>query len=218
MALVDQISTTLTGLDIWSASLDDDATIDLDIALRSLNLVERSRADRFVYDRDRHRFVRGRGFLRQVLAGYLDCPAKDVAFTEIGNGKPALASGPYFNLSHSRDRAVLAVSTDRPVGIDLEFNDRRLASQGIAQSCFTESECAVLNIVSGVAWNQRFFAFWTAKEARMKLTGEGLSLAPKSIELELEDGWPIGIKHPSQPKCEVRFLDISPEVTCCIVS
>ena len=206
----------LAGLQIWPVALGDDSSIALHTATQYLSDAELTRADRFVFARDRERYIRCRGFLRQVLADRIGGGPADLQFSEAGNGKPMLTNGPEFNLSHSRDRAVIAVSDNGPVGVDIEFIDRKLASADIARACFTDHECAILDGFDGFDWQKRFFAFWTAKEARMKLTGEGMSLAPKSIALDLEGGWPVGVLIPRHPRCTLSFLDLVPQIICCV--
>ena len=206
----------LAGLQIWPVALGDDRAISLETATGFLSDSELTRANRFVFARDRDRYIRCRGFLRQVLADRIGAAPADLQFSETGNGKPVLDDGPEFNLSHSRDEAVIALSDRGPVGVDIEFIDRKLASADIARACFTDQECAILDGLDGLDWQRRFFAIWTAKEARMKLTGEGMSLAPKSITLDLEEGWPVGVLLPQRPRCTLDFIELSPQVICCV--
>ena len=53
-----------------------------------------------------------------------------------------------------------------------------------------------------------FFRIWTAKEARMKVTGEGLYLDPRDIELTFKEGMPVGYKKPSSPNIVLRSFDL----------
>ena len=51
----------------------------------------------------------------------------------------------------------------------------------------------------------------------MKLTGEGMSLAPRQIALDLRDGLPVGYLHPKTPKAQAIFLDLGhPAAVCCL--
>lgn len=198
--------------------LDDDRNIALAQGWAWLAPDEMLRARRFHFDRDRDRYVRGRGFLRLVLGQVCTMSPADLVFGTGAQGKPFLPDHTLaFNLSHSCDLAVLAVSQAGPVGIDVEFIDRKADIAGLAQTCLTDSEQAVLDVLPDTARAARFFAFWTAKEARMKLTGEGMSLPPREIVLDLQDGLPIGYLRPDHPATQATFLDIGvPAALCCL--
>ncbi len=91
-----------------------------------LETIELERARRFLRPLHRTRFIAARGQLRILLAAYLGSSPKDVRFTSGTQGKPALAtcvpgSGApiHFNLAHSENRAIVAVSR-HVVGVDLE--------------------------------------------------------------------------------------------------
>ncbi len=86
------------------------------------------------------------------------------------HGKPYFKNLPdfHFNISHSHDLIVVAVS-EHPVGIDIEKNrvpNLRIAKRFCSdeQAYITESDC-----------KNRFFEVWTKKEACLKYNGTGLS-------------------------------------------
>ncbi|MEM6386096.1 MAG: 4'-phosphopantetheinyl transferase superfamily protein [Pseudomonadota bacterium] len=186
--------------DVWLrfCNLDDDRDIALSEARDALSSKETARADRFRFERDAYRYIRGRGFVRQQLGRALSCAAKDVPLIEAPKGKPALAGpGPGFNLSHSAGLAVLALRQNGPIGVDLEL-DRGLDPLKIAPACFQAHEIAALE-AQKEALSQRalFLTYWTAKEALMKLTGEGMALDPKAISLRLQGTHPTGFDAPA---------------------
>jgi 4'-phosphopantetheinyl transferase len=198
--------------------LDDDRDIALSAAWALLSADETTRAQRFHFDRDRTRYVRGRGFLRQMLGQVCRQDPASLIFGTGAQGKPFLQGSTLaFNLSHSRDLAVLVVSQTGPVGIDLEFIDRSADIAGLTQSCMTPPEAAVLAALPADERQARFFAFWTAKEARMKLTGMGMSLPPQQIALDLRAGVPVGYLRPRTPDVQAIFLDLgTPAIQCCL--
>lgn len=199
--------------------LDDDRDIALVRAAASLTADETARARQFRFDRDRDRYVRGRGFVRRMLGRIRGQDPATLVFGTGAQGKPFLQGDDLaFNLSHSRDLAVLAVSQAEPVGLDLEFIDRAADIEGLSRTCLTDPEAAVLAGLALSARRERFFAFWTAKEARMKLTGEGMSLPPRQIALDLRDGLPVGYLQPAAPAAQATFLDLPghPAVLCCL--
>ena len=199
----------LTDIGLGQCHLDDDRDMGLADAWQLLSPDETARARRLHFDRDRYRYVRGRGFLRSLLGQVcLQRPA-ELIFGTGAYGKPFLQDHVlYFNLSHSRDLAVLAISKMTPVGLDIEFIDRQVNITGLAQTCLTPHEVAVLDGLPMADRAHRFFAFWTAKEARMKLTGEGMSMPPHEIVLDLREGRPVGYLHQEAHMVQAIFLDL----------
>ncbi len=124
----------------------------------------------------RDRVTVARAALRAVLAGYTGLAAQAIALSLGPVGKPHLASaaGPQFNLSHSRDVAVVAVTARRAVGVDVEAIGRRL-SQTLIRRTLTPAELATVQALAPEAHDEGFLRHWTAKEAYVKATGEGLS-------------------------------------------
>ena len=133
-------------------------------------------------------------------------------------GKPFLQNAHIaFNLSHSRDLAVLALSQSGPLGIDLEFIDRQVDIAGLAQSCFTPQEAAVLAALAAPEQAARFFAFWTAKEARMKLQGKECRCPHARLRLICKMGIRLDICTPETPAAQAIFLDLGqPAAICCL--
>ena len=175
------------GVTLTFLRLDSDADIALHAAEALLAPDEIARAARFRFDRDRHRYIRARGALRQVLGQAMDRAPESLVFTYGDRGKPALEDGPAFNLSHSGDRGVVALGGDAPLGVDIEKCGRKIRDlDALAERCFGAVERAAIEAAPDPL--RHFLTFWTAKEARMKLTGEGLGLDPQAIHLVLDAG------------------------------
>lgn len=97
------------------------------------------------------------------------------------NGKPYLKEYPfYFNLSHSGEYVVCAIS-EKEIGIDIQEH-RENVSKRIAERYFSEGEKRILENCSDEEYIQIFYDFWAKKEAYGKMTGEGIV---KSLELDL---------------------------------
>ncbi|MGH6966873.1 MAG: 4'-phosphopantetheinyl transferase family protein [Phenylobacterium sp.] len=209
-------------IDIGECCLDTDADIALDAAYADLSGEERERAASFVFDRDRERFVRAHGYLRLKLGRLVQLAPKDVPLAAKEGGKPFVEGHDVsFNLSHSGSRAVVAMTRGSEVGIDLESVDRfdRIEDEldGLARSCLTRDEQSALTALPPERRTRRFLAYWTAKEARMKLTGEGMALEPRTIALKLSRGRPVGYLRPRGPRATLRFIPLSdPDTVCCL--
>jgi 4'-phosphopantetheinyl transferase len=164
---------------VWRTTLDIAAS-DLAKLRQILSPDERERADRFHFEADRRRCVIGRGYLRLLLGEILDLPANKLEFEYDEFGKPSLLPTyeppPQFNVSHSGDLILIAITMGRPVGIDVERIRTDLDLDSIAARFFSASECKILASLAGPARYQAFFACWTRKEAYLKARGIGLSL------------------------------------------
>ena len=118
--------------------------------------------------------------LRSILAAYLDSDPLAARFVVAPGGKPRLdpawtASPLSFNLSHSRGRALVAVSLGREVGVDVERLRRDLPIERLAARFFAPREIAALRSTPETVRPAAFFACWTRKEAYMKARGDGIS-------------------------------------------
>lgn len=145
--------------------------------------------------RDRTRYILAQAFLRDILAGYLNCLPEKVPLVTGPHGKPVLdAVGETlgFNLSHSEAVALLAVTSGCAVGVDVEriLDDPDWLQ--VAEELFSPRERAILEASPEAERLEGFFACWTRKEALLKLTGAGLdsSLNQFSVEVSPEAAEP----------------------------
>lgn len=174
-------------LHVWRIPLDSPAHT-LDTARALLAPDEGARADRFTMDAPRRRFTLARAALRTVLARYTGRPPHDLAFTTGPHGKPALADSPFrFNLSHSEDLALLAITRRTEVGIDIEHIDPRRAADDIAARFFSPAEQQQLAHYTGDERTAAFFRAWSRKEAVIKALGEGLACPLASFDVSLDE-------------------------------
>ena len=99
-------------------------------------------------------------------------------------GKPALDGlNLHFNISHSEDWAVCAVS-DHEVGCDIE--KIKSADIKIAERFFCPEEYVhITEQVSADERNLLFYRYWTLKESFMKATGLGMNLPLDAFQIQL---------------------------------
>ena len=143
---------------------------------RLLDAADRERAARMLFAAHRHDFLVSHAVLRGVLARYVGVAPDRIEFTLSAAGKPA-TTGVEFNLSHSRGRALLAVSAREPIGADLELERADVDVLAIAGRYFhgAEFEAVRAAALQGEADGRRaFFRHWVAKEAVLKGAGHGL--------------------------------------------
>jgi 4'-phosphopantetheinyl transferase len=182
---------------VWRASLDLDSSC-VEHLQHALSADELQRAARFHFPRDRRRFTVARGVLRDILGRYLGVPPSELEFRYGAHGKPALAAGfdavgVRFNISHSHEMALFAVTCGREIGVDIEYLGREIRGEEIAQHFFSAHECASLRALPAAAKHEAFFNCWTRKEAYIKAHGEGLSLPLDQFDVSLAPGEPAAL-------------------------
>lgn len=125
---------------------------------------------RYRSERDRARSAVGEALTRLALSRRVGVPPQSLPIFRTPEGKPVLAGGPCFNLSHSGNAVALA-SEDRPVGIDVEKIEETDFS-AIAERYFTERERA--QIAHADFPLAEFYRLWTARESALKRLGRGI--------------------------------------------
>jgi len=139
-----------------------------------------------------------RDAMRAILGDYLDAAPDSIEIETTPEGKPYLRGGQlHFNLSHSRNIALVAISRQSPVGIDLEHSRHFQAPDRLARRICSEREYAALGRYGhppGAApeAQRQLLRLWVRKEAVLKGTGEGLQRALGEIDVlddAVVDGW-----------------------------
>jgi phosphopantetheinyl transferase len=162
-------------VDVWRVDLGRKADEGL---TELLCAQESARAEGITDIRRRAMWTRSRGALRELLARYLDADPRELRFVLGDHGKPRLGSerpetwreggsGPvgdlHFNLSHSGELMLLAVTDGREVGVDVERARARYTAE--------------------------FLRAWTMREATVKCLGSGLASAPIARDDAPEEMW-----------------------------
>jgi len=181
-------------LHVWRYHLDPPAA-KLPEAESVLSRDEMDRATRFRFSIHRNRYVASRAQLRKILGGYLLLPASAISFIYSEFGRPSLqpalnSAGIAFNLSHSEDLCVVAVSARRLLGIDVERLRSDFGGEEIARSNFAPAEFRELLALPESERPQAFFNCWTRKEAFVKALGAGLQIPLDSFEVTLRTNEP----------------------------
>lgn len=150
---------------------------DLQAALGEISEQRRLQALRFKYERGQRTCVLAYLLLKRALREEYGITENPV-FEYGEHGKPQIVGHPeiHFNLSHCREAVACAVSS-RPVGIDVESVGRYRES--VARYAMNDDELS--QILSADRPDVVFTRLWTMKEARLKLTGEGISAAMKHV-------------------------------------
>ncbi len=174
--------------------LDEDACFD-----RLCRFVSQERRERIAAMRrreDKLRSLAAELTLRYALG---QAGVTDYTLAHGPHGKPYLASHPrlHFNLSHSHERVLCAVSACE-VGCDVEYrNGDRI---GVATRFFTEDEQAFLEkAATDEEKTRRFYRLWTLKESYVKALGEGMTRPMRSFSVAPDENGAITLQPPTDP-------------------
>lgn len=125
-------------------------------------------------------WLHARAGLRGLLARYLDAEPAALRLDETGKPRLAPAAPLRFNLSHSGGVALIAVATEREVGVDVEEVRPR---RDVGRRVFTTAERAA--VAEADDPERALHRHWVAKEAFAKASGRGVA-SMRSFEVELD--------------------------------
>ena len=168
-------------LDIWHIR----AGTPVARAERILSVEEIDYARRLRKPLQRSCWIYFRVALREILSNYSGAAATALRFVTGVRGKPALAGSSelHFNLSHSADTALVAVTHAAPVGVDVEYERPLDDMESVAKQVFSQAEQSEFRSLLGAQRINYFYKIWTGKEAVIKANGAGLSIAPHTLHL-----------------------------------
>jgi 4'-phosphopantetheinyl transferase len=130
---------------------------------------ERSRANGWRWA-ERRRYVVAHGAARLILGDRLGEPPADLRYTYGAQGKPGI-EGAQMSLSHSGEFCMLAVTEDRPVGVDIQQLASGIEPVSMAARYFPIAEARFVAAARPVEQAVRFARMWARKEALTKAVG-----------------------------------------------
>ncbi|MCE9671374.1 4'-phosphopantetheinyl transferase superfamily protein [Myxococcus stipitatus] len=166
----------------------------LEAYLGLLDDKERERQRRFRFERHQRQYLVSHALVRLTLSRYAPVDPATWAFSTNAYGRPEI-QGTWgarlrFNLSHTDGMALVAVALDDELGADVEDAERAGDTVEIADHFFAPTEVTALRALPQGAQRERFFEYWTLKEAYIKARGAGLSLPLDQFAFHLEPGGP----------------------------
>lgn len=186
--------TNAQGIDVWLvdyAFLNDTA---LHAAYRKvLSEEERLQEKRFHFERDQRRYLVTRALVRLTLSRYAGIAPENLRFTANRHGRPEIANPEVqarhlsFNVSHTHSLIVLAVTSRRHLGVDVENIAARKGPLELASRFFAPQEVASIRALPAHEQSHRFFEYWTLKESYLKARGMGLSTPLDRFAIRLTD-------------------------------
>ena len=182
IALGTSLGTVACGVDsanLWYAWVDAAVSVLGDLTARVLSAPERERLSQYRSASAAARYVVTRSLVRSVLGEHMAVPASDVPIGQTDFGKPVVAGALHFNVSHSGDLVLMALSADRAVGIDVERRRVVERSSALVARWLTgdEQRDVAQRVAMGAAPSDAFLRVWSLKEARLKALGVGIANA-----------------------------------------
>jgi 4'-phosphopantetheinyl transferase len=181
-------------IDLYCVLLDEiDGPSVYDECHATLSSEEKDRAGQFVQERHRREYVLAHGLLRFALSGFKSPVAPpDWSFRRDRYGRPFVAgpetgSRAHFSLSHTDGCVACVISEFERIGVDVERVQQRGSLWDVASS-YSAEEIAVLRGLAPDRFVDRFFDYWTLKEAYLKARGRGLSLPLDQFSIQISPG------------------------------
>lgn len=167
---------------IWAFNLDVPPPADW---LAALSADEQARAKRFAFERDATRFRHGRATLRGLLGHWCGHAPRTLRIGTGPQGKPFLPDQApcHFNLSHSADQAMLAISASHELGLDIETVRAPAELAALASQIMTSAEHTAWTALADADRLGAFYLCWTRKEAALKALGTGLLVEPHTLDV-----------------------------------
>jgi len=164
---------------LWCTNLDDSPG-DIGVLSQMLSPQEQARARRFVFEKQRRRFIVAKAWSRSVLGPYLSREPCDVPLTVDARGKPHIIAEANhvdlrFSLTHCGRFAMLGVTVNQNIGVDVQDPIPDELWPAVTERLLTPDELAYIH---DLAPTERAFALaeiWTRKEAVAKALGTGLT-------------------------------------------
>jgi 4'-phosphopantetheinyl transferase len=176
---------------IWRAPLTISTPIEKEY-LATMNLQEKARAERFHFPLHKRRFIAARGILRLLLSRYQNTSPEKIEFLYYPRGKPYIADVTLqFNISHSYEMAVYALTKDSAIGVDIEKTEKQF-NDSVAERYLHPDEYAELSGLANGLRAMEFYRIWTRKEALIKAIGDGMHISLSSFSTATK-GQPITI-------------------------
>jgi 4'-phosphopantetheinyl transferase len=176
-ARLGEVGAAAARADVWFACVGEHVD-DLDrLAGALLSGDERQRLGRYRTRETAERYVVTRSLVRLVLGEHLGIAPREIRVSRTDTGKPIVAEGAHFNVTHSGDLVLVAVSADRAVGIDVERRRDVPRVDALVERWLTpfEREELLALMAGGDSLSDAFLRVWSLKEARLKALGVGIS-------------------------------------------
>jgi 4'-phosphopantetheinyl transferase len=181
-------------IDIWKIDLNIEDKNIFNHA-KCLSNEERTRADKYISGKKSREFIITRSSLRNILGHVLKVNPGVFEFCYSKHGMPMLSPRSgfpdiSFNVSHSFDVSLIAITINQAVGIDVEKVRTDIEYEKLAVRFFSDNEYQAIMQYHDQLRLRAFFATWTRKEALVKAIGTGIAMGLKSFDVSVNPDGP----------------------------
>jgi 4'-phosphopantetheinyl transferase len=140
----------------------------------------------------------------------------EVRFGYVATGKPTLAHpndiGLSFNTTHSGDLVIVAVTTNRDVGVDVERVRPVPRAMRVAKRVYSQDEYDHLASLSESELDREFLSIWVKREGTSKARGDSVWRGLAS--------WKGGVLEntPARLAWKVEYLELGPDFVGVVVA
>ena len=141
---------------------------------------EKERADKLKVKQKRKQFIVSRSVLRKLISNCIDKNYDEIKFYYAEHDKPFIKEKHNnktikFNISHSEDYILIALTLENRVGIDIEKINKKIDAESLSKRFFSQNEYEYLKSIEINKKLDAFYTIWTKKEAFIKATGKGVA-------------------------------------------
>jgi len=212
-------------VDIWLINLAEEEN-DIFNHQRYLTPDELSRASKYLSGKKSREFIITRSSLRNIIGYVLKTDPRQIGIAYTSSGMPLLDhtwshTDITFNVSHSHDQAIIAVSIKNIIGIDIEKVRIDIEYEKLAKRFFSEIEHKQIMEIEDTLRLDAFFATWTRKEALVKATGTGIAYGLNKFDVSVGPDKPAELLNSRwQAECQSSWsllnIDTVPEYKACL--
>ncbi len=140
---------------------------------------EKERADKLSVELKKIQFIISRSILRKIISNSTDKHHDEIKFFYSEHGKPFIKDkhndkAIEFNVSHSEECILIAVTLDNRVGVDVEKINEKIDYKSLSTRFFSKKENEYLRSLKENKKLNAFYSIWARKEAFIKATGIGI--------------------------------------------
>jgi len=171
---------------------------DSKTCIQYLSEDERIRSEKLKIEEKKKQFIISRSVLRLLLSSAVGKPYQDIEFFYGGHGKPSINESINtklieFNISHSGNYALIAITLSNKIGVDIEEINIDLDHQSLSKRFFSKQEYDELQRIDESQQCDAFYSIWSKKESFIKATGKGVAFGLDQFSVSLDEGHEAGV-------------------------
>jgi 4'-phosphopantetheinyl transferase len=184
---------------VWTIALSNQV-VSADNIKSVLSYLELRKLDEINGISEKERYAYYRGLLKLILSKYLSLQPENIIINVTKKGKPFIKDSDIkFNISHKEDFAVVAITKNSEIGIDVENIDNNINYLRLIERFFTEEEKETFKELRPTSQRTLFFRIWTMKEAFVKALGQDIVKFFNKFSVKFSENGILGVKFKGDP-------------------